>query len=443
MFKGVFVGVLLALSVTLACKREGEPTAASGGATPAPLSVRRGLLLASGLGGIDGVPHSNSLEALRCNHRRGFRWFEADLTATAEGELVCFHKGDEKLAHLPGRIWNLTIGDLEGKKYADRFAIVRFSSLLAETDKLGDVVLVLDTEGWSKRMQQAVSRSLGYGPKHATKIVLQVYGEKDIEEMIPLSKELGAGLLLNLNDTDDAKAEELVKKTSFLAVVARTTRFTPWLAERLHAARVPVLVQTVNEHRDIVNLSRAGADGFFTDTYLPYEGIAADPSAVLDCDATKPSPEQLHIWSERSTSRQSDYRLPACGKRSAGLIELSDCDERAALRSNLLAVPTAQTLHVELDAEAGNAPANFWLELTQKKAPKAVKPRELISLKAKERRTLNYDVELPQGSPGVEARLGLVSKKDALIVHRLVMFHGEKSPEPASLAPSSTPDAGE
>jgi glycerophosphoryl diester phosphodiesterase len=442
MFKGVFVGVLLALSLTLACKRESEPAAASGGAPPAPLSVKRGLLLASGLGDIDGIPHSNSLEALRCNHRRGFRWFEVDLTATSEGELVCFHRGDEKLAHLPGRIWNLSLADLEGKKYEDRFLIVRFSALLAETDKLGDVVLVLDTTGWSKRMQQAISRSLGYGPKHSTRVVFQLYNEKDLEEMVPLSKELGAGLLLNLNDTDDAKVEELVKKNSFLAVVARTTRFTPWLAERLHAAQVPVLVQTVNEHRDIVNLSRAGADGFFTDTYLPYESIATDPTAVMDCDATKPSPAQLHIWSERNTGRQSDYVLPACGKRKAGQIELGDCDERAALRSNLLAVPSAQTLHVELDAEASDAPANFWLELTQRKAPKAVKPREMLSLKAKERRTLKYDVELPQGSQGVEARLGLVSKKDALIVHRLVMFHGERGPEPAP-APNATQDAGE
>jgi hypothetical protein len=67
----------------------------------------------------------------------------------------------------------------------------------------------------------------------------------------------------------------------------------------------------------------------------------------------------------------------------------------------------------------------------------------MISLKAKERRTLSYDVELPQGSHGVEARLGLASKKDAMTLHRLVMFHGERSPDAPLPMPSSTEDAGE
>lgn len=444
MSKGAVVGLLLALSATFACRRDSNPvpSPASGLSEATPLAVQRGLLLASGLGNIDGVPHSNSIEALRCNYRRGFRWFELDLTATVEGELVAFHRGDERLARLPGRIWNLGIATLDGKRYADRFPIARLSAVLAEADKLSDVVLVLDTQGWSKRMQQAVSRTLGYGPKHTTRLVFQVYGEKDLEEMLPLSKELGAALLLNANDIDDdAKVEELVKKTSYLAVVANTARFTPWFAARVHAAHLPVLVQTVNEHRDIVTLSRAGADGFFTDHYLPYETIAADPGAALDCGATEASPEQLHIWTERNIARQTDFPLPSCAKRKADALELSGCDERTILRMNSLAVPVGKPVHLTLEAEAGTTPASFWVELTQKKAPKAVKAREQLSLKPKERRTFDYIVDLPQGSAGVEARLGLATRKDDLVLHRLAVFHGEKLPEAAP--PIVTQDAGE
>ena len=120
---------------------------------------------------------------------------------------------------------------------------------------------------------------------------------------------------------------------------------------------------------------------------------------------------------------------------------MSDCDERTILRLNALAVPVGKPVHLQIEAEAGTAPANFWVELTQKKAPKALKARELISLKPKERRSFEYTVDLPQGSAGVEARLGLATKKDYLVLHQLVVFHGEKLPD--APLPTTSRDAGE
>jgi hypothetical protein len=322
---------------------------------------------------------------------------------------------------------------------------VSFSKLLKEADGLSDVVLVIDADGWPAKLEQAVSRALGYDSKHTTKLVFQVFGESDLERVAPLSKEIAAGVLLNLRYTqaDDAKIEELAKKNGFLAVVTPTTRFTPWLAERLHAAQLPVLVQNVNEHRDIVNLTRAGADGFFTDRYLPYDRIAEDPTVAMECGATKPSGTELHNWTERNTNRQSDYRLPGCAKRKATRIEFSDCDEHAILRTSPLAVPAAQTLHIELEVEAGSTPSTFWLELAQARKPQVLRQRETVSLKANERKTLNYDVALPEGSQGAEVRVGVSSKKDTLVLHRLVAYHGEKSIEAAPPPSGSSEDAGE
>ena len=355
MFKNLFVGVLLAVAATAGCKKDEATKASSIASTAAPLSVKRGLLIARGLGGIDGLQLTNSIEALRCNHRRGFRWFELDLAATADGELVGFHKGDEKSARLSDQVWKLPISAVEGKKYGDRFPIARFSTLLAEADRLGDVVLVIDTDGWTANMDQAISRTLGYGPAHPTRIVLQVYEEKQLASITTLSKELGASLMLNLRRTDanDVKVEELVKKHPFLAVVAPASRFTPWLAERLHAAQTPILVQTVNEHRDIVGLTRAGADGFYTDRYVPYDTIAADPATAMDCGETKPSRAQLQVWNERDVMERRDYRLQACAKRKSNRIELANCEPRPALRGNPLAVPAAETLHVETGSRSG------------------------------------------------------------------------------------------
>lgn len=445
LLKALLVGALGALAFAPSCKREQSAAPAATRGADAPLAVKRGLLIASGLGSIDGLAHTNSIEALRCNYRRGFRWFEVDLSTSVEGELVSFHEGDEKVARLPDLLSTLSIADIEKRKYADRFPIVSFSKLLKEADGLGDVVLVIDADGWPAKLEHAVSRALGYGPKHTTKILFQVFGESDLERVAPLSKELAAGVLLNLRHTqaDDARIEELAKKNAFLAVVTPTARFTPWLAERLHAAQLPVLVQNVNEHRDIVNLTRAGADGFFTDRYLPYDRIAEDPTVAMECGATKPSGAELHNWTERDMKRQSDYRLPSCAKRKATRIEFADCDEHGILRTSPLAVPAAQTLHIELEVEAGSTPSAFWLELGQARKPNVLRQRETVTLKANERKTLNYDVSLADGSQGAEVRLGVSSKKDTLVLHRLVAYHGEKTIEAASPTGGSPEDAGE
>jgi len=447
MFRNLASGLLLALAVLPGCKKDEASQAASGATTTtvsAPLSVKRGLLVARGLGGIDGLQHTNSLEALRCNYARGFRWFDVDLKLTADGELVCFRGGDEKKAGLSDAISKLRAADVDATKYAQQYSIPRFSTLLAEADRLGGVVLVLDTGRWSKQTEQAVSRALGYGPKHSTRLVLQAYRLKELERVADLSKELGAGLMLSLgaSDGDDAKVEAAVRKYPLLAVVTTEQRFTPWLAERLHAANVPVLVQTINEHTDIVSLSRAGADGFYTDRYVPFDRLAADPATLMECGKTKPSDAQLRSWTERDVLEQGDYKLPKCAKRKSGRLELSGCDERAVIRSNALAVPAPQPLHVALDVEAGAQGASFWIELVQKKHGE-LRPRELITLKAGDRRALRYDVDLPKGSQGAVAKLGLASKQDRLTVHRFQVFHGEGRSQPAQAEPAPAGDAGD
>lgn len=448
MFRNLTAGLLLALAALPGCKKDEASKAASGSAVTTvsePLSVKPGLLVARALGGIDGLEHTNSLEALRCNYGRGFRWFEVDVAPTADGELVCFHGGDEKRAGLSEGIAHLSASDLDGKKYANLYSIPRLSALLAETDRLGDVVLVLDTRRWKKDMEQAVSRTFGYGPKHSTRVVLQAYRTKELERIAGLSKELGAGLMLNLSesDGDDAKVADAVKKYPLLAVLTDARRFTPWLAERLHAANVPVLLQTVNEHRDIINFRRAGVDGFLTDRYVPFERLVAEPATLMDCGKTTPSTAQLRSWSERDVLDKRDSKLPKCAQRKSDHIELVDCDERAVIRSNPLAVPATQPLHVELDVEAGEKATSFWLELTQKKRG-VLRPRELVTLKPKERRTLRYDVDLPKGSQGAIAGLGFASKQERLTLHRFQVFHGEKQVEVSKVPePAPSGDAGD
>lgn len=423
MFKHLFLGASLAIALLPACKSDGEG-GGSAARPPAPAGVQRGLLVARAAGSIDGIDHSNSLEALRCNHARGFRWFEIDLEVTSDDELVCFHAGDEKAAGLSKDISKLPIAEVESRKFANRFPIPRFSALLTEADKLADVVLVLDTGG-SQAVEQALARVVGSGSTHKTRLVLQARGTKDLNSVAQLSKSLNAGLILNVgqSDTDDAKVEEAVKQQPLLGVAISSKRFTPWLAERLRAAGAPILVHTVNDHKEIVSLSRAGADGFYTDRYVPFERLSADSKALLECGKERPSDAQLRTWTSRDLEQRRDFKVPRCGKRTSSVVELNGCDADDVVQSTALPVPGGRPLRVEVEVEAGETGASFWLELVQK-GRGVLKPRELLALAPKERRTVQHDVDVATGSQGVEARLGLASSKDRLTLHRFRVSHG-------------------
>jgi hypothetical protein len=163
-------------------------------------------------------------------------------------------------------------------------------------------------------------------------------------------------------------------------------------------------------------------------------------------DNTLP-PQALAPWTRRDLSHKGDVRLPDCADRKGRRVKLKECGEQAEVRSDGLGVPPRATVQLEVDAEAGAMPASYWVELVEKRRkdrrPRALRPREEVTLKAGERRTVKLDVELPEGSPSVEAWLGLASKKDELTLHRLRVFHGS-APAPTEPAPQQLQsDAGD
>lgn len=398
------------------------------------------------MGDIDGLRITNSLEALRCNYQRGFRWFDVDVSITADGELVCLRKGNERHAGLHQRVLDLPLAEVEGKPYAGRFPITRLSKLLEETDRLGDVVLVLDTGGWSDRVEQALSRTLGYGPKHATRIVLQVSAEMDVRSVTTLSQELGASVLVKLRrlKEDDAKVEALVKKATPIAVVASKERFTPWLAERLHALHTPLLVSAVNEHEDVARLTLAGADGFYTDRYVPFGVFTSSPTLALGCGETQASARALQPWTQRELRRAEDVVLPECAERKGRRVELRACAAGAAVSTVGLPLPPGRAIALEVDAEAGEAGARYWLELRDELEPATIlRPREDVGMKPGERRTVKLQLDLPTGSPGVQAWLGIAGEQAELTLHRLRVAQVQPGATVASSPPHVEPDAGD
>lgn len=407
---------ILALGACSCERRDVDPRAVTG--------VPPGVMVAHALGGVGGYAYTNSLEAFECNYERGFRWFEVDLTLTADGQLVCFHPGNENLVGLKKPLQQLTLAETAQVRYAGRYPVLGFSELLKATDRAGDVVLVTDTKTWSKAMIEAFERTVRASGAQRTRFALQSYGEQDIAAVKKLSDALHADILLTLymSGADDPSVERLVKDYGVKAVVADMRRFTPWLAQRLHGLGVPVLVHTINDHRDIVRLARAGADGFYTDDYRPYS--AAQPrDTVADCAYTKGSSGDLTEWTERDLLRPGDYALGPCARRDVNRVELTSCGDQPAVSGPNLAVPPGRTLHVEIDVGADPDGSGMWVEVVEKNRSQPARPREHLALQPSERRALTFDIALPNGSPGMEARLGLSSPADRLVIHRLNITH--------------------
>jgi hypothetical protein len=195
------------------------------------------------------------------------------------------------------------------------------------------------------------------------------------------------------------------------------------------------LVHTVNDHEEIVKLTRAGADGFYTDSYVPYERMAAERQTLLDCGAAQPSSAQLSSWLRRDIDNADDFRLGSCAQQRSGWVELGGCDAASAISGTALAVPPDSQVHVELEVEAPAADVDFWFQLVAKDGAK--RPREMLHLAAGERRTFSWDVALAAGSPGLETRLGLRSSEARLNVVRFetIVQPGFLPNEPAPTPP--------
>lgn len=421
------------LALTVACRGTSE-------AEPAP-KPPSGVLVAHAMGGIDGLSYTNSLEALRCNHARGYRWFEVDLAETLDHEIVAFHPGLESRLSLDRKMHEVPFSAVRQARYKGKYPLATFREVLSEARSLGDVVLVTDTKNWQPSMlagiRQVVTDTLGGGRE--PRIVLQSYGENDIEAVAALARELGGGVILTLYKTQasDQAVLDMATQHRVVAVTASRGRFTPWLAERLHSEQIPVLVHTVNDHQQVTQLVQAGADGFYTDDYLPYASITADRRRTFDCGATERSPASLRSWLDRSLANSSEhYHLSTCAKSKGGRVELSGCDSKAAITGPKLATPPGAALHVVLDVEAPAGGSYFWYQMNWRDGSK--EKRTKIRLEPNERRQLARDSVLPAGSAGVDVKLGLYGSTTNLIVHELRV---SMDPDPRAAPPQGAQPA--
>jgi len=228
----------------------------------------RFVLIAHGLGGIDGKSILNAREAFEGSYQRGKRVFETDLMFTEDGVLVAFHEGIENWFGWDKKIGEMKAEEFLGKKLFGKYSTMTFDDLLSLMEKYPDVWLVIDTKDDFSRSMSGIVRVVdAHNPDLLRRIVPQVYREEDIKFLrtdYPQIRE--AILTLYRVDYKDERVLQLATMyPEIVAVSMSLERFSERLVTGLKEKGTTALVHTVNDEKEIERYARLGVGGVFTD----------------------------------------------------------------------------------------------------------------------------------------------------------------------------------
>jgi len=215
-----------------------------------------------------GWDYTNSREALDQNHARGFRWFEVDLSWTADDALVLIHDW--------GQTWRRYFGGqpgavptLAGFREAPMRHGLTAQALADVIDWLRahpEAVLVTDVK---ERNLEALAVLAREAPDLRTRIVPQAY---EPGELAPL-KALGFPRVILTVYRSPLPPSELAAAATTQGAWALTVPEERVRAgdydQVLDAGALPVYVHTVNKPAAWASLAAAGVEGLYTDDLFP------------------------------------------------------------------------------------------------------------------------------------------------------------------------------
>ena len=246
--------------------------------------------IAHAFGSVGGRSYTNTLEAFRRNHRRGFRVFEGDNVLLADGTVVLAHDGLEANYGLRKRFRQATWGNLAGRRYLGRYTVLRSKDALALLRDHPLSFLVLDPKyDGPKIFRTYVRQANAMGRPDLLKRVLpHVADQAELDAMrayYPLRNYLLALYhTQGLNRMDDAQVVAFVRRNRTPAVMMwwrrrdfsisladnglRRRRYRTEFAKRLQAAGAVVSVHSLTSPTDITRFWRRGI-GVYSDETFP------------------------------------------------------------------------------------------------------------------------------------------------------------------------------
>ncbi|MEK3682361.1 phosphatidylinositol-specific phospholipase C/glycerophosphodiester phosphodiesterase family protein [Paenibacillus sp. FSL R10-2736] len=235
-------------------------------------------IVAHAMGGIHNYTYTNTLDAFIANYEQGTRVFEADLLLTSDDKLVARHEWTANMSKLLGQ-QNVLPAAKQGAvlNYEDVMSspVLELYSPL-DIEKIMDLMVIypdayivtdtkeLEPERVTKQFQLIVEAAEKKDPALLQRIVPQIYSR----DMLDVVNRVYAfpEVIFTLYQTQDS--DEVVidfASQTGVDITMPTVRATKSFVRKLKNAGARVYVHTVNDEKEISELSRMGVDGFYTD----------------------------------------------------------------------------------------------------------------------------------------------------------------------------------
>ncbi|WP_339311782.1 phosphatidylinositol-specific phospholipase C/glycerophosphodiester phosphodiesterase family protein [Paenibacillus sp. FSL M7-0896] len=235
-------------------------------------------VIAHAMGGINDKAYTNTKDAFIANYEQGTRIFEADLLLTSDEQLVARHEwttgmskklGQQEVLPPDKQGEVLTHDEVMNSPVLELYSPLDIEKIVNLMEIYPDTYIVTDTkelepEQVTKQFQLIVEAARKKDPALLERIVPQIYSR----EMLEVVKQVYAfpEIIYTLYQTEDSDevVTEFVKQTG-VDITMPTTRATKSFVRNLKKAGARVYVHTVNDEQEIVELSRLGVNGFYTD----------------------------------------------------------------------------------------------------------------------------------------------------------------------------------
>ena len=221
------------------------------------------LAIAHAGGALDGMPYTNSLEALDASYAAGFRWFEMDFLRTADGAVACRHDWRDFGGAAP---------TLAALRAALPYTPADAQSLARWLSDHADATLVTDVKEADQRPVLADLRAAGIDP---ARTVVQLFSPAEDRAVAALGYPRRSLILYRTRAR--ARTLEAFARAARPVAIAQSLAETR-AGERLRGVAAPFWTYTVNAPRDAAHLARLGCAGIFTDRLRPgTSGLTAVP----------------------------------------------------------------------------------------------------------------------------------------------------------------------
>ncbi|WP_438493134.1 phosphatidylinositol-specific phospholipase C/glycerophosphodiester phosphodiesterase family protein [Paenibacillus sp. IHBB 3054] len=235
-------------------------------------------IVAHAMGGINGHAYTNAVEGFIANYEQGTRVFEVDLLFTGDQKLVARHEWSKDMTKQLGQ-QEVLPADKQGEvldytEFRDSPILGLYSP--ADIEKIMDLMMaypdayiVTDTkevkaELVTQQFEVIVEAAERRDPSLLKRIVPQIYSREMLDMIRKVHVFPKVIYTLYQSEDSDEVVTQFVKETG-ADITMSDDRATKSFVQKLKRAGARVYVHTINDEKEIVQLSRLGVDGFYTD----------------------------------------------------------------------------------------------------------------------------------------------------------------------------------